>query len=58
VRAKRKGFENGKIHRVGLLTTKSEIFKYTKKWVLLKNNEDGGGVFNDGRSRGLSPTGF
>jgi hypothetical protein len=23
-----------------------------------ENNEDGGGVFNDGRSRGLSPTGF
>jgi hypothetical protein len=57
------------------LTTKSEIFKYTKKWVLLKkvvgrkvdnnrsqndyeNNKDEGGVLNDGRSRGLSPTGF
>jgi hypothetical protein len=23
-----------------------------------ENNEDGGGVFIDGRSRGLSPTGF
>jgi hypothetical protein len=23
-----------------------------------ENNEDGGGVFNDGRSRGFSPTGF
>jgi hypothetical protein len=23
-----------------------------------ENNEDGDGVFNDGRSRGLSPTGF
>jgi hypothetical protein len=32
--AKRKGFENEKIHRIGLLTTKSEIFKYTKKWVI------------------------
>jgi hypothetical protein len=29
--AKRKGFENEQIHRVGLLTTKSEIFKHTKK---------------------------
>ena len=26
-------FENEQIHRVGLLTTKSEIFKYTQKWV-------------------------
>jgi hypothetical protein len=23
-----------------------------------ENNEDGGGVFNDGQSRGFSPTGF
>jgi hypothetical protein len=29
--AKRKGFENEKHYRVGLLTTKSEIFKYADR---------------------------